>query len=83
MYRPISAAEVQYELEHVDDNRQQDLIKSLAAGVVLAYLAVVLRLVARRISKARLQADDYWILFSLVISNLSSLRFGLSRCDHM
>ena len=66
MYKPISAVEIQYELQHINDNRQQDLYDGLTAGIILAYLAVTLRLIARRISKASFQSDDHWILFSLV-----------------
>lgn len=63
----LSPTEIEYELAHIHDNRAPDLVISAAICIVLAITAVVLRLLARRLSKARILADDYMIIFALVI----------------
>ena len=57
---------IQYQLQHIQDNRAPDLIITFATCTALAYVAVILRLVARRTNKASLQADDFWALLALV-----------------
>ena len=61
-----SINEVEYELSHSREDRGKDILSSFVVCVCLATIAVILRLVARRVSKAALKADDYWILISLV-----------------
>ena len=62
----LSPAEIQYEVEHIHQNRAPDIIASYVTCLSLACIAVVLRFVARRISRASLQADDMTILAALV-----------------
>lgn len=62
----LSPTEIEYEVAHIHDNRAPDLIISAALCIALAITAVILRLLARRLSKARILADDYMIIFSLV-----------------
>lgn len=62
----LSPTEIEYELAHIHDNRAPDLVISAAICIVLAITAVVLRLLARRLSKVRILADDYMIIFALV-----------------
>ncbi|MCJ1450945.1 hypothetical protein MMC28_001279 [Mycoblastus sanguinarius] len=61
-------SEIQQELEHIHDNRAPDIVVSYAICASMAYIAVIMRLIARRISKAPLQADDHMILVALVIA---------------
>ena len=62
----LSPAEIQYEVEHIRQNRAPDIIASYVTCLSLACIAVVLRLVARRISRASLQVDDMTIVAALV-----------------
>ena len=48
------------------ENKTADIIISHTICLVAAFVAVVLRLVSRRISKSPLKADDHMIVVSLV-----------------
>ncbi|KAF6219618.1 hypothetical protein HO133_004087 [Letharia lupina] len=63
----LSSTEIEYELAHIHDNRAPNVVISAAICISLAITAVLLRLLARRLSKARILADDYMILFALII----------------
>lgn len=56
----------QYIQAHIDDSRQPKLLATLIVCVVLAYVAVTLRFVARHKIRASIGADDVWILIALV-----------------
>lgn len=62
----LSSTEIEYELAHIHDNRAPNVVISAAICISLAITAVLLRLLARRLSKVRILADDYMILFALV-----------------
>ena len=62
----LSPAEIQFELEHIRQDRAPSIIASYAVCLSLACIAVVLRFVARGISRASLQADDFTVAISLV-----------------
>lgn len=57
---------IDYQLAHINEDRSQALIVSHALCLVLAGVAIVLRLVARRMSKAAIKADDYMIIAAFV-----------------
>ena len=61
-----SAAEVEYMYAHANDDRGPDVIAGTTATFTLATIAVILRLIARRISKSVLRADDWTILAAWV-----------------
>lgn len=61
-----SPSEIKYEYEHLQDNRGQEMVVAYVINIALAYVAVILRLASRRLSKAALQADDYTVIFALV-----------------
>lgn len=48
------------------ENRGNDLVATITVMLVIATLAVLLRLYARRISRSKLGVDDYLILVALV-----------------
>ena len=58
--------EVQYHIAHVGDNRSADIIAAQSIMLVVAYIAVGLRLLARRVSRAGMGYDDWMILIALV-----------------
>ena len=72
MSHRIPPEEIQYELRNIHEDRASDLITTFATCTALAYIAVILRLIARRVNKAPLQADDFWVLIALVSDKLSS-----------
>lgn len=58
--------DIQYQLQHIHESRQHEVVASITTVLTLASIAVILRLVARRLTKAPLQKDDYMILAALV-----------------
>ena len=62
----LSPAEIKYELAHIHDNRASNIVISSVICISLATIAVILRLFARRLSKAKILADDYMMIFALV-----------------
>lgn len=52
-----SKGEIAYQLAHVKDDRSSELIASHVVCLTLAGIAVVLRLIARRLSKAVIAAE--------------------------
>lgn len=81
----LSRAEVLYELNHIKDDRRRNFVSAMLVTSVLAYISVALRLLSRKLNKARLQADDTWILVSLVILTvqlgigLGGVRLGIGQ----
>ena len=63
---PPSPAEIQYELAHIHDNRAPSIVASSVICIALATIAVILRLLARRLGKVKILADDYMMVFTLV-----------------
>ena len=62
----ITPEETLYQLEHIKDDRRTEMRVAFTSNIILAMVAVLLRLVARRIVRAKLQADDYTIMAALV-----------------
>ncbi|MCJ1266425.1 hypothetical protein MMC22_006310, partial [Lobaria immixta] len=61
----LSSSDIQYQLEHLHDSGIPRLLVSQIICLVLAVIAVILRLVSRRLNKASIQSDDYMILIAL------------------
>ena len=61
-----SPAEIQYQKAHIHENKAPDIIASHVICFVLACIAVTLRFIARRIKKAPIKADDWFIVVALV-----------------
>lgn len=62
----LSSEQILDELNHLNEDRGPDLLCAIIIMSVLAYIAVALRLFSRRIGKAPIQADDVWVIMSLV-----------------
>lgn len=60
--------EINYQLAHIDEDRSEALIVSHTICLVLAGFAIVLRLIARRMSKAAIKADDYMIIVAFFLA---------------
>ena len=66
MPSPLSPVEIKEEAAHIRDDRRGDIIASCVTCITAAIIVVVLRLFARRLSKAKILADDYMIIAALV-----------------
>lgn len=62
----LPPGEIEYQLAHIHDDRSGELYGTQITCFALACIAVALRLMSRRLIKAKLMADDYMILFALV-----------------
>lgn len=58
--------EIQYMIEHTDDDRSQAMIISSVFGGVFAIIFVLMRVLARKLSRIPFKADDWWMFASLV-----------------
>ena len=68
IYYSISPDAAQWQLEHINDSKAGDILASLVVGFVLAYLAVTLRFVARRMKRTPYHIDD-WLIVKLYLHN--------------
>lgn len=68
-----SPSEVQSQFAHIHDDKAAQIVVSHAICLPLATIAVVMRLLSRRLCRtSRLQADDFMVIAALV-SPLTSL----------
>ena len=64
----LSAGELEEQLGHAQDNKSPQMVAATISFMVISTIAVVLRVLARRIQGLKLGADDYLIFVSLVRS---------------
>ena len=79
---PVNMAEtqanhVQYQKEHIGDNKTPTIVGVYVLGYVLAVTAVGVRFMSRKISKLPYWADDWIILTALVRLTLSGPKSDL------
>ncbi|KAF2449307.1 hypothetical protein P171DRAFT_427513 [Karstenula rhodostoma CBS 690.94] len=80
---PEEMAFLQYQMSVKDQTLQPNFYASVGVCMVLAYVSVVLRLLARRRKSQKLMADDWWIIGALVpttlwdVFNFWSIKSGL------
>jgi hypothetical protein len=60
-------AQIQYMEAHITDDKRPNLIAAFTVSIALAYIAVILRFVARRRRGVQLLADD-WLIFVALVS---------------
>ena len=58
--------ETQYQIDHIHDNRINESLVSNSICIGLAAIAVLLRFAARRLSSAKIAADDFMIVAASV-----------------
>ena len=58
--------EIQDQLDSIDEDRTAYFITSVSVVVGIATASIILRIVARRLKKLPLGADDYTIILALV-----------------
>jgi hypothetical protein len=61
-----SPAKLLYEQQHITDDRSAPVIAANVACVTLAFIAVCLRFISRRMSKIAYKADDWLSISALV-----------------
>jgi hypothetical protein len=62
----LSPEEIQYQMSHQNEDRAADIVVSISVMLAVAYVSVLLRVVARRMGGAQLKADDWMIMVGLV-----------------
>ena len=60
--------ELAYQEAHIHEDRSTGLTVAYVIALVVSTITVALRIVARRISKTPLKADDFTIILALVCS---------------
>ena len=73
----LTPAEVGYYKAHASDNRQPNMLAIMICGLILPYIAVAARFIARRSSAASVGKDDWMILLALVSHEIR--RFSENR----
>ncbi|KAL8993130.1 MAG: hypothetical protein Q9188_007403 [Gyalolechia gomerana] len=63
-----SPAEIQYQLQHIQDDQSDQIISAFGVCLAFAIVAVLLRFVARHLNKASLGGDDWAILVGLLLA---------------
>jgi len=76
-----SSSEVQYQLNHINDNKSLEMVSSQICGMVIAFVAVALRLLSRRVGRVPILSDDYMIVVALVGANPRSYTSSRSPCN--
>ena len=64
----LPPAELAYQEAHIHDDRSAGLTVAYVIAFTVSTITVALRIVARRISKTALKADDFTIILALVRS---------------
>lgn len=65
MAQPLPS-EIAYEKAHVNQSRQIDIAVSNGICLGIAYIALLLRFLSRRLARTKIGADDWWALIALV-----------------
>lgn len=61
-----TAEQLDYQRQHIDDNRVGTLIAANVVSFSLGFIAVCMRLASRRMAHIDFKADDWFILGALV-----------------
>ena len=62
-----SPQNITFQTAHITDSKQPETQGAQIACLVIAYVGVALRFLARRLAKAQITLDDYVIVFALVL----------------
>ena len=61
-----AASDIAFQKAHLQDDRRLEFSVCLSSSLIIAYIAVLLRLISRRLSRTKLGKDDVWIFIGLV-----------------
>ena len=62
----LTPSEIAYENAHIDQSRQINMAVSNGVCLGVASIAVLLRIISRRLARAKNRADDWWAWNALV-----------------
>ena len=68
---PLTMTDIEYQLSHYHESRVGGLIAGTVVMMVASTIAVAMRLISRRIKKAKYGADDFMAFLGLVNPSLS------------
>ncbi|KAL9037606.1 MAG: hypothetical protein Q9214_005629 [Letrouitia sp. 1 TL-2023] len=80
-----SPADLQYQLTHVNDNKQPEMIATFTICGTLAAVSVGSRFLSRRLNKSGIEADDYAVLVGMIcalgyiVGQAVSIAHGVGR----
>ncbi|KAJ9205646.1 hypothetical protein DTO027B5_3342 [Paecilomyces variotii] len=74
----LTPEQIQYQMSHKDDDRRAGIVASISIMLVVAYGAVILRVVARRIGRVPLKMDDWMIMVGLFLTTCFAIGCFLS-----
>lgn len=60
--------DIAYQRQHIHDSGQHAAVTSNVAGITLASIAIILRIIARRMTRTSLQKDD-WMIFAALVQH--------------
>ncbi|KAL8880819.1 MAG: hypothetical protein Q9198_001847 [Flavoplaca austrocitrina] len=63
----LPPAILQYQLEHIRDNKSKEILSALGVTLGFAIITVLLRFVSRHITRAGLAWDDWTVVFGLAV----------------
>ncbi|KAJ9364173.1 hypothetical protein DTO280E4_1936 [Paecilomyces variotii] len=74
----LTPEQIQYQMSHKDDDRRAGIVASISIMLAVAYGAVILRVVARRIGRVPLKMDDWMIMVGLFLTTCFAIGCFLS-----
>lgn len=66
----LTPAEIAYQQQHMEDDRTADILAAALISAILATAAIALRFTCRKLMKASIAWDDYWIIVGWVRASL-------------
>ncbi|KAL8910937.1 MAG: hypothetical protein Q9172_007761 [Xanthocarpia lactea] len=78
-------AQIDYQLQHIQDDRSDEIIAALGVCLAFAIITVPLRFVSRHLTRAPLKGDDWAVVFGLicaigyVVGQVVAIKYGLGK----
>ena len=70
-------AQIEYQLQHIQDDRSDEIIAAFGVCLGIATITVLLRFVTRHLTRAPLKGDDWAVVFGLVRESCTYLSRSL------
>ncbi|KAL8855422.1 MAG: hypothetical protein Q9178_007934 [Gyalolechia marmorata] len=78
-------AQIEYQLQHIQDDRSNEIIAAFGVCLGFAIITVLLRFVSRHLTRAPLKGDDWAVVFGLicaighVVGQAVAIKYGLGK----